>query len=661
MLEKPCAEAYNKGMVINRLSVSRALRRYPIVAATVVVITAVLLLLGSGAETAAAWIASLFTLGVVGLTGVGMVRDILRGHWGLDILAVVAMLATVAVGEYIAALIIVLMLSGGEALEDYAAGRAKRELNALLDRAPNVAHRLPSGADTGDPDPGAHNHAQGLAEDIPATEVAVGDILLVKPAEVVPVDGILLSEAASFDESSLTGESMPVARTEGGTVMSGSVNGTHAIRIQATATTADSQYQRIVALVQEASESKAPVVRLADRYAVPFTAVSLLIAGLAWAVSGDPVRFAEVLVLATPCPLLIAAPVAFMGGMSRAAGSGIIVKGGAVLEQLARAKSAAFDKTGTLTYGRPELVAVNPEPGFTADGLLALAASAEQYSSHVLAASVLTAAEQRGLQPVPADTAQEVATNGVEALIGGRTVRVGKRRFVAEVDPQTRPVDLSPGQMGVYLSVDGRFAGTLVMSDTARDNAAATLDGLRSLGITDTVMLTGDGLATAQSMAAAVGITEVQAELLPQDKVAAVAALPHRPVIMVGDGVNDAPVLAAADVGIAMGARGSTAASESADVVIVADDISKVAAAVDISQRTLRVALGSIWLGIALSIVLMLVAAFGFIPAVAGALTQELVDLVAILNALRALHGRKLFQRTAKRTTVQTAAVSGSG
>ena len=442
--------------------------------------------------------------------------------------------------------------------------------------------------------------------------------------------------------------------------MSGSVNGTHAVRIQATATTANSQYQRIVALVQEASESKAPVVRLADRFAVPFTIVSLLIAGIAWAVSGDPVRFAEVLVLATPCPLLIAAPVAFMGGMSRSARHGIIVKGGAMLEQLSAAKSAAFDKTGTLTYGRPELVSVNPVNGFDADELLALAASAEQYSSHVLAASVLASAEERGLPVHPADTAQEVATNGVEAFIDGRTVRVGKRRFVEEVDPATQAADLAPGQMVVYLSVDGRFAGTLILSDTARENAAATLERLRGLGIRETVMLTGDGLATAESMGRAVGITDVRAELLPEDKVKAVAALPLRPVIMVGDGVNDAPVLAAADVGIAMGARGSTAASESADAVIVADDISKVATAMDISKRTMRVALGSIWLGIALSLVLMLVAAFGYIPAVAGALTQELVDLATILNALRALHGKTLFRRAGKPAAVASAPVPGS-
>lgn len=371
-------------------------------------------------------------------------------------------------------------------------------------------------------------------------------------------------------------------------------------------------------------------------------------------------RFAEVLVLATPCPLLIAAPVAFMGGMSRSARHGIIVKGGAVLEQLSAAKSAAFDKTGTLTYGRPELVSVNPVNGFTGDELLGLAASAEQYSSHVLAASVLAAAEERGLPLQPAETAQEVATNGVEARLGRRTVRVGKRRFIEEVDGSTQAVDLAPGQMVVYLSVDGRFAGTLILSDTARENAAATLERLRGLGIRETVMLTGDGQATAESMARTVGISSVRAELLPEDKVKAVAELPLRPVIMVGDGVNDAPVLAAADVGIAMGARGSTAASESADAVIVADDISKVATAMDISQRTMKVALGSIWLGIALSVVLMLVAAFGYIPAVAGALTQELVDLATILNALRALHGKTLFRRAGTPAAVKSAPVAGS-
>ncbi|MDK1360823.1 heavy metal translocating P-type ATPase [Arthrobacter sp. zg-Y1219] len=607
-----------------RLSV---IRRYPEVAATIVVGLAVFALLGTGLPTAAARLASGYALLVAAVTGARMVRDLLRGHWGLDVLAVLAILATVAVGEYVAALIIVLMLSGGEALEDFAARRARSELDALLERAPQAAHRLPPDSET--------------PRDIPAASVVVGDVLLVKPAELVPVDGILLSAEASFDESSLTGESLPVTRAAGETVMSGSVNGPQAVRIRATATTADSQYQRIVALVREAAASKAPVVRLADRFAVPFTAVSLLIAGGAWLLSGDPVRFAEVLVLATPCPLLIAAPVAFLGGMSRSARNGIIVKGGATLQQLARARGIAFDKTGTLSYGRPHLVAVSPEPPFNAGEVLRLAASAEQYSSHVLAAAVQAAALEKGLVLSPATSAAEVATNGVQAQVAGRTVLVGKRRFVAAAVrnglPGAGPAAGAAGELLVYVGVDGRFAGTLTLRDTPRDNARATLERLARLGLGQPVMLTGDGRASAESTAAALGIRTVHAELLPEDKVRLVAALPLRPAIMVGDGVNDAPVLAAADVGIAMGARGSTAAGESADAVIVADDISKVADAVDIGRRTLRVALESIWLGILLSVGLMLTAAFGFIPAVAGALTQELVDLAAILNALRTL------------------------
>ncbi|MDN3903374.1 heavy metal translocating P-type ATPase [Arthrobacter sp. YD2] len=605
----------------------RAVRRYPLVFATVLAGVAVLLLQWAGAGTAAAWTASLFASAVALKTAAGMVRDIRAGNWGLDILAVIAIAATVAVGEYLAALIIVLMLSGGQALEDYAAGRARGELDALLERAPQRAHRFPGGDTT------------AAAEDIPATEVVAGDLLLIRPAEVVPVDGELVSPEGGFDESSLTGEPLPVTRYAGDAVLSGSVNGTRAVLLRATATAENSQYQRIVALVAEAAGSKAPVVRLADRFAVPFTAVSLLIAGVAWALSGDPVRFAEVLVLATPCPLLIAAPVAFLGGMSRSARAGIIVKGGAVLEQLSKAESAAFDKTGTLTHGQPELVEVRPQPGFGAEDVLGLAASAEQYSSHVLAAAVQQAAAASGLALQSSRDAREVATNGVEAVLGGHTVRVGKERFVAETAADTVPAHLEPGQMVVYVGIDGHFAGTLIMSDAVRENAAATLHRLAALGIRRTVMLTGDGPGTAGAVAAGLGITDVRAGLLPADKVDAVRTLSPRPVIMVGDGVNDAPVLAAADVGIAMGARGSTAASESADVVLVADDISRVADAVEIGRRTMRVALSSIWLGIILSVGLMLTAAFGFIPAVAGALTQEAVDLAAILNALRALHG----------------------
>lgn len=603
----------------------RLIRRYPVVALTLAIGLVGIVLALAGQGWLVAWIFSIYALGVAAWQAVGMVRDILHGHWGLDILAVTAIVATVVVGEYIAALIVVLMLTGGEALEDYAGRRAKRELDALLTRAPQHAHRV------------TDDHFV----DVPVDDVVPGDVLLVRPSEIVPVDGDLRSAETSVDESSITGESVPVDKRTGDGLLSGSVNGPIAIEMTATARAADSQYQQIVALVSEAAASKAPVVRLADRYAVPFTVFSLLLAGVAWWVSGDPVRFAEVLVLATPCPLLIAAPVAFIGGMSRAARNGIIVKGGGVLEQLASAKTAVFDKTGTLTHGAPELVAIRPEPGFSPDELLALVASAEQYSSHVLAASMIDAASQRGLPLAEADAAREAATNGVVARIGGREVVVGKFAYVLEHAPETRRTEIAPGELAVYVAVAGRYAGALLARDRLRDNARATLERLDGLGVRHTMMLTGDAQATADHIAAELGIERVRAECLPADKVHEVAAIAERPVIMVGDGVNDAPVLAAADVGIAMGARGATAASESADAVILVDDISRTAKAVAIGRDTVRIALQSIWLGIIVSVGLMLVAAFGFIPATAGALLQEFVDLAAILAALRAIGGRR--------------------
>lgn len=603
----------------------RLIRRYPVVALTLAIGFVGIVLALAGQGWLVAWIFSIYALGVAAWQAVGMVRDILHGHWGLDILAVTAIVATVVVGEYIAALIVVLMLTGGEALEDYAGRRAKRELDALLTRAPQHAHRV------------TDDHFV----DVPVDDVVPGDVLLVRPSEIVPVDGDLRSAETSVDESSITGESVPVDKRTGDGLLSGSVNGPIAIEMTATARAADSQYQQIVALVSEAAASKAPVVRLADRYAVPFTVFSLLLAGVAWWVSGDPVRFAEVLVLATPCPLLIAAPVAFIGGMSRAARNGIIVKGGGVLEQLASAKTAVFDKTGTLTHGAPELVAIRPEPGFSPDELLALVASAEQYSSHVLAASMIDAASRRGLPLAEADAAREAATNGVVARIGGREVVVGKFAYVLEHAPDTRRTEIAPGELAVYVAVAGRYAGALLARDRLRDNARATLERLDGLGVRHTMMLTGDAQATADHIAAELGIERVRAECLPADKVHEVAAIAERPVIMVGDGVNDAPVLAAADVGIAMGARGATAASESADAVILVDDISRTAKAVAIGRDTVRIALQSIWLGIIVSVGLMLVAAFGFIPATAGALLQEFVDLAAILAALRAIGGRR--------------------
>lgn len=597
-------------------------RRYPLVLAALGVGLAGLVTLATPAAWLVPWVVSAFALAVALREGYSMVRKLLKGQLGLDLLAVTAIISTVVVGEYWASLIIVLMLAGGEALEDYAAGRAKRELTALLDRVPQLAHRFDE---------------DGSIVDVPADEVRVGDRLLVRPAEIVPVDCALSSAAASVDESSLTGESLPVEKVEGDQLLSGSVNGSGAVEVVATAIALESQYQRIVALVREASESKAPMVRLADRYALPFTAVAFVIAGIAWAVSGDPVRFAEVLVVATPCPLLLAAPVAFMAGMSRSAKAGIVMKGASSLEVLARAKTIAFDKTGTLTYGMPAVVAVLPVSPMTENTLLGYVASAERYSSHVLARSLTAEAGSRGIPLTEAVNAHEVATHGIEATIDGALVVVGKPAFVAERATALVRHDSVSGEAVVYVGVDGVFAGVVVLRDEVRTESSATLSELASRGVTNTLLITGDVEATARPIADALGITRVHAECLPSDKVEIVRAATPRPVIMVGDGVNDAPVLAAADVGIALGARGSTAASESADVVILVDDLSRVATAVGIGRRTVSIALQSILLGIAVSVVLMIIAAFGLIPAVVGAALQEIVDLITILNALRAL------------------------
>ncbi|MCR2826076.1 heavy metal translocating P-type ATPase [Microbacterium sp. zg.Y909] len=613
------------------MSAMRTASRYGSIFLAVIALAVVLALAAAGADSGARWVATGYVAVFVVLTLVRMVRDVLHGHVGLDILAVVAMVATLAVGEYVASLIIVLMLSGGEALEEFAARRAQRDLTALLDRSPRTAHIVGG--------PGGLPAAAGdeRLRDVPVEDVQVGDLLLVRPSEVVPVDGVVVGDAGTFDESSLTGESLPVTRSDGDEVFSGAVNGTRAVRLRAVRRSADSQYQQIVALVEAAQTSRAPVVRLADRFAVPFTAVSLVLAGTAWGLSGDPTRFAEVLVLATPCPLLLAAPIAFLGGLSRAAKSGIIVKGGAQIERLARVRSVCFDKTGTLTSGRPELVDVLPAAGFSADEVLQLAASAEQYSSHVLADGIRAAADARGLQLLPAREASEVATNGVSAVLAERQVAVGKSAFVATVADGVQRPRLEPGQVAAYVAVDGRFAGALLLADAAREESREVVAWLRTHGVERVAMLTGDAAPTAEAIAHGIGVDEVHADLLPPEKVHLVGAFTPRPTMMVGDGINDAPALAAADVGVAMGARGATAAGDAADVVITVDSLARVVEAIVIGRHTLRVALTAIWIGIGLSVGLMLIAMTGVIPAVVGALVQELVDLATILYALRAL------------------------
>lgn len=591
--------------------------RYPVFASTIVlaIIGGVLVL--TGLQDIARWVISIFALAVAAKESIGMVRSILKGSWGIDVLAVTAIIATVLVGEYWASIIIVLMFTGGESLEDYAESRAKRELTSLLDNTPQIAHReVYSSA-------GAEKGALFATKDCPVAELNIGDVVVVKPGELIPVDGILLTPEATLDESSLTGESIPVERVKGDAVISGSVNGSAVFRMEVTALAADSQYQRIVELVKEASESKAPFVRLADRYAVPFTIVAYVLAITAWIISGNPTHFAEVLVVATPCPLIIAAPVAFIAGMSRAARHGIIVKNGGTLEKLARIKTVAFDKTGTLTHGQPVLSKVMTAPGIEEDELVRLAAIAEQYSAHTLAHSIVVGAQQRGLTVEPCTDVTETTAAGLTATIEGKKVVVGKYSFIAEQDPSTVRVEITAGELAVYVAIDGKFAGALLLRDELRADAPDTLQWLSALGVRHTLMLTGDGKVTAEHVARELGVTNVRAECLPLDKVRAVEAVTDRPVMMVGDGVNDAPVLAAADVGVAMGARGSTAASESADVVIMKDDLHRVARSIEIGQQTIRIALQSIWIGISLSLILMVLVTFGLIPAVVGAGFQE--------------------------------------
>ena len=576
----------------------------------------------TGLAFVANWLFAIFCLGIAANLSWSMIKTLREGRYGVDLLAVTAILATLAVGEYWASIVIALMLTSGEALEDYASNRATREVTALLARAPLKAHR---------------RNKDGSVEDVAITDVEIGDILVVKPAEVMPVDAELLKGTASFDESSLTGESLPVEHKAGDELLSGSVNGGTAIEIKALRTAHDSQYQQIIELVKAASGSTAPFVRLADRYAVGFTIVSFAIAGVAWAISGEPLRFAQVLVVATPCPLLIGAPVAFISGMSRAAKHGIIVKSGAILEKLAGIISVAFDKTGTLTIGEPTVSKLNPI-GADTNKLLGLAASAEQGSTHVLAHALVAEANRLEIILTQPTQVHETTGYGVVATVGKSKVMVGKARFLRDNKVKFAADSETAGETAVYVALDGKFIGSIVFADAVRENSKQTLDQLYKLGVVHTIMLTGDSKATAERIASSLGITDVQAECLPIDKVEAVKNEAHRPVMMVGDGVNDAPVLTAADIGMAMGARGSTAASESADVVVMIDDISRVAKALTIAKYTLHIALESVWIGIAISVGLMLVAASGIIPAVVGAGLQEVVDVIVIFNALRA-HG----------------------
>lgn len=594
-------------------------KRYTFFAITILIGLTALSLYFSGQHTIARWVATAYTLAIGVRLLIGMLKELMKGKWGVDVLAIAAIAATNAVGEYWAALVIVLMLTGGEALEDYAGKRAQRELTALMDRAPKIA-RVKTGDGT---------------NEIPVEKVLVNDIVLILPGEVIPVDGVITQGEALVDESSLTGESEPVEKTVGSEVSSGTVNGETPIEVKALRISSDSQYAQIVELVKAASDSRAPFVRLADHYAVPFTIISFAIAGYAWWISGNPTRFAEVLVVATPCPLLLGAPIAMISGMSRAARHGIIMKSGGVLEQLAKVKSAAFDKTGTLTENQLKVDHVQTAANREANEVLQIAASVGSFSSHMTAVAMVEHARQLGLKILPVESPEEFAGKGIAAQLDGRKIITGRRNMLVEngvPEGSIPPV----AHTATFVAVDGEYYGTVVFADTVRANAKSTLGQLKKLGIRTLVMVTGDNKGTAQRIAEQIGVTQVYAECLPKDKVGIVSGLQPKPTVMVGDGINDAPVLAVSDVGIAMGARGATAASESADVVIMLDDISKAATAIKISKRTISIAVQSIMIGIVISVGLMLFATTGKLPAIVGAGLQEVVDVVVILNALRA-------------------------
>ena len=543
-------------------------------------------------------------------------EDWKSGRYGVDILAVIAIVSTILINNYWAEWMILVMSTGGETLEDYAPGQASKELRSLLNNTPRIANKLVNGQIT----------------EVKVNELHIGDIVLIKPGQQVPVDGEIIKGTSSFDQSSLTGESVPVTKKPGDNLMSGSVNGDVAVQMKVTKEAKDSEYQSIVALVKSSQAQPAKFVKMADRYAVPFTIISLIIGGVAWAVSGDATRFAEVMVVASPCPLLIAAPVALVSGMSSMSAHHIIVKSGPTLEKLARAKTFAFDKTGTLTENQLVVDQVVPaEESVSKDELQGLAASVEQQSSHVIAGSLVKATNKDLIKPVT--DLKETTAQGVEGNVDGKHVKVGKLKFVA---PDHEKIDVN--STAVFVSIDNQFAGYITLMDEMRPETPDTIAKLKRQGAQDIMMLTGDHKAVAERVGNKAGITDIRADLLPSEKIKAIKGVPKnlRPVVMTGDGVNDAPSLTAADVGIAMGAKGATAASESADAVIMVNDLSKINDAVAISKHTMKVANVDVLTAIGVVIIIELIAFTGVIPAFWGAILQEVVDMITISLGLLA-------------------------
>ncbi len=557
----------------------------------------------------------------------GMWDDIRNGTYGIDILAATAIIASVLLKQYWAAIIVVVMLTGGESLENYADNRALSELRALLEHAPTIAHLV-------------KNKKQ---VDIKASELKVGDRFVIKPGELVPTDGVIIEGSSSFDESSLTGESVPVSKSLTESLLSGSVNMEGTVIVKATAMAKDSQYQQIVKLVESAAASKAPFVRLADRYSIPFTLMAYAIAGSVWAISGQAIRFLEVIIVATPCPLLLAAPIALISGMSRASRYGIIIKTGSALEKLAEAQTIGFDKTGTLTSGKLTVDSIKSFNNFKVGDVLSYGASLEQYSNHVIAKAITNEALNRKVKTIKVKGLSEISGQGLTANYKSQKLIVGRLSLLVSegVKIPNSLNNVKQANTMVFVGLDKEFVGSLSLKDQIRKESKATLRSLKALGIKNFLLVTGDNKMVANTIASELGIKTVVAEALPADKLNAIEKVKERPVVFVGDGVNDAPVLTASDVGIALGARGSTAASESADMVIMLDDIAHVESAYRLARRTFGIAKQSILIGIALSVVLMLIFATGHFLPVYGAVLQEVVDVFVIFNALR-VHNIKL-------------------
>ena len=552
-----------------------------------------------------------------------------RGHWATDVVAVLAIVTAVMLREPFAGLVIVLMRSGGEALEEYAAGRASSALRELEDAAPRIAHRLAG--------PGVTS-----VVDIPVTDIAIGDLLLVRPGDVVPCDATVRDGHSLVDVSRLTGEPVPMSAAPGAKLLSGSVNADGVLTIVATARAAESEYAKIVALVRSAQATKAPLARLADRYAVWFTPLTLLVCAATYLATRDATRVLAVLVVATPCPLILATPIAIVGGISRSARRRIIVRHGGALEALSRVDTAVFDKTGTLTIGRPAVSRVLTVPGMTEGELLRLAGAVEQGSSHLLARTLVDAALATGITLPAARHHLESAGRGVVAEVDGKDVAVGARAYVLEratfAADDLATLERDDTGLRAYVAVDGRLAGVVEYEDRVRSGVRPLLARLATLGVRRTLLLSGDHTPNVKAIAAEAGIVDARGDLLPDGKVSVIHQLAREGarVMMVGDGTNDAPALSAAHVGIALASHGGGISAEAADVVVLADDLSRVADAIVIGQETLAIARQSIWLGLGLSAVAMGVASLGLLAPAAGALLQEGIDIASIVNALRA-------------------------